>query len=106
MQLSIIDRIALPVALAKGAKGSFVSLILAEGIEKAIKLTKEDLELYKIETVENGIKWDEEADKANYLDLEFDEKERELIVKGFEEIEKAGEATKDLLATYKKFMNL
>lgn len=106
MKLSIIDRLALPRATAK-IKGSFVELILAESIEDSVKITKDDLELYKIETTESGgIKWDEKADTENPLDLEFEDKEIELIRNGFQEIEKAGEATRDLLSAYKKFKDL
>ena len=106
MKLSILDRLAIQRATSK-AKGTFTALILAESIEDSIKITKEDLELYTIKNMENGgIQWDGNADNENQIDLEFDDNEVELIRSGFVEIEKAGEATRDLLKTYKKFQEI
>jgi len=110
MKLSVKDRFAIQRITPQ--QGTFDELIVAKDINDKIAFTQKDLEKYKMKNItvkdEDGkdvtrVQWNEENEKGK--EVEFTDREKELILKGFEEIDKKKEATPDLITTYLLFKN-
>ena len=108
MKLNVLERLMLPAVTARiKAKEKFEDLIRIEEIEQSVKITEKELDLYEIETLEDGnVKWNGAKDKETQLELDFTDKEVLLIQEGFREIEKAREVKREFLSLYKKFKEI
>ena len=104
MKFAVLERLALE-GILKNYSGSWEDTILADAIHELVKITADDVKKFEIQTLPTGqLGWNEKGEKE-HLELEFSDKEKEIIKARFTEIGEQKKATRDLIKAYKKFMD-
>ncbi len=93
MKLTIKDRMLISQLYPK--EGNLISQILVKDISKKVKITQEDIDKYEIKSDKGSINWNLKKEKE--IEVDFTDKEIELLKEQVEKLDKENKITQDNL---------
>lgn len=96
-----MERVILPNILPE--TGNYVGLIMNKSITSKVELTVEEIEKYGVTPTETGgLRWNPK-DVPESFEVEFSEKELEVIKTSIQRWDKEEKLTKEYITIYEKF---
>lgn len=99
MKLSVLDRLSIPLLMP--TKGNFITLTLANDIQKKTRFRQVEIDVLKLRIEDGRWRWSETKD--NGLDINFTDAENALIKQKLSELNEKNELSIDMLGLYDKF---
>lgn len=93
MKLTIKNRMLINELYPK--ESNLISQILVKDINEKINITQKDIKKYEIKSNQNSLTWNTEKDKG--LEVDFTDKEIELLKEQVEKLDKENKITQDNL---------